>query len=61
MSNVLIKDKEKGVLLSSATQIEIVELLRKGKTYTEIDNILDVPKGSSQYTINYVKRCKHEG
>lgn len=55
ISMTLRNNKSKAVLLSSATQIEIIELRRLGVSYSEIDRILEVPKGSSQYTINYVR------
>lgn len=58
MNSTLIRNKCRGVLLSSATQIEIVELRSKGKSYEEIDSILGVPKGSSLYTMNHVRGRK---
>lgn len=55
MESVLINTKRKAVMLDRSTQIEIMSLIHKGHTYDEIDRYLEVPKGSSEYTINRVR------
>lgn len=54
MSDNLRNNKSKAVLLTAATQIEIITLMDKGKSFEEIDEILEVPKGSSKYTLECV-------
>lgn len=48
--------KETPVMLGVSTQIDILMLLEKGYKYNDIDEILDVPQGSSRYTINELRK-----
>lgn len=61
MESALIKNPRKAVMLDNSTQIEIMKLLYIGHTYEEIDRHLEVPRGSSQYTINTVRGCEDSG
>lgn len=56
MNDELLSKHRRGVLLGRSTQIDILQYLEKGKTYEEIDNILEVPRGSSEYTIKFVQK-----
>lgn len=55
MESVLMNTGRKAVMLGQSTQIEIMRLIHNGHTYGEIDRYLEVPKGSSEYTINRVR------
>lgn len=47
--------ERKAVMLGVSTQIEIVSMIEEGLGYQEIDKILNVPEGSSEYTIRRIR------
>ncbi|MFF2798219.1 hypothetical protein [Lysinibacillus xylanilyticus] len=55
MEEELINKNNKPVLLDSSTQIDIAQLESEGKTFEQIDLILDVPRGSSEYTLRRIR------
>lgn len=55
MQEELISERRRGVLLGQSTQIEIAQLLDEGKSFSQIDDILEVPNGSSEYTMKCVR------